>query len=85
MEYSPLWSPLLRATIQALERIRVFVESMRHSEDQQQEEDDSNHVLRGLPLVLRAEDCNDEDYESSVETPQEGEYELSDDLLAHHK
>ena len=73
VEYSPLWPPLLRATTQAVERMRVFVESMRHTEDQQQGEDDSNHVLRGLPLVLRAEDCTNEDYESSVEE----EYELS--------
>ena len=49
----------------------MFVESMRHTEDQQQGEDDSNHVLRGLPLVLRAGDCNDEEYESSSEETED--------------
>ena len=78
VEYSPLWPPLLRATTQAVERMRVFVESMRHTEERQQGEDDSNHVLRNLPLVLRAEDCNDEDYESSNEETEDTSEEVEE-------
>ena len=78
VEYSPLWPPLLRATTQAVERMRVFVESMRHTEDQQQGEDDRNHVLRGLPLVLRAGDCNDEEYESSNEETEDVSEEVEE-------
>ena len=48
-------------------RVRVFVQSMGNSEEQQLGEEESNHVLLNLPLVLRADDCQDEDYESSSE------------------
>ena len=73
VEYSPLWPPLLRATTRMVEKVRVFVQSAKHSEEVQLGEDSSNHVLLGLPLVLRAEDCQDEDCEDSVETSDEEE------------
>ena len=71
VEYSPLWPPLLRATTRMVERVRVFVQSVKHSEECQLVEDDTNHVLLGLPLVLRAEDCQDEDYVSSSEESED--------------
>ena len=71
VEYSPLWPPLLRATTTLVERTRVLVQSTKHSEEVQIGEDSSNHVLLGLPLVLRAEDCQDEDYVSSSEETED--------------
>ena len=71
VEYSPLWPPLLRAATRMAERVRVFVQSMRSSEEQLLGEEDTNHVLLNLPLVLRADDCQDEDYDDSVETSDE--------------
>ena len=76
VEYSPLWPPLLRATTNMVERVRMFWLNMRHTEEQCESAD--NHQLLGLPLVLRAADCTDESYESSPET-SEGEAEHNAD------
>ena len=75
VEYSPLWPPLLRATTRMVERVRVFVQSMRSSEEQQLGGEETNHVLLNLPLVLRADDCRDEDYESSSEETEDTDNE----------
>ena len=69
VEYSPLWPPLLRATTRMVERVRVFYQNLRHTEEECEPAD--NHQLLGLPLVLRAADCTDESYESSLETTEE--------------
>ena len=71
VEYSALWPPLLRATTRMAERVMVFVQSMRSSKEQHLGEEETNHVLLNLPLVLRADDCQDEDYDDSVETSDE--------------
>ena len=77
VEYSPLWPPLLKVIINLVERMRVFVQSLRHIEKQQQhEESDTNCVLQSLPLVLRAEDCDDENYESSTEEAEDTNEEV---------
>ena len=76
VEYSPLWPPLLRATTNMVERVRMIWQNMRHTEEQCEQAD--NHQLLGLPLVLRAADCTDESYESSPET-SEGEAEHNAD------
>ena len=56
--------------------MRVFVQSMRSSEEQQQlGGEETNHVLLNLPLVLRADDCRDEDYESSSEETEDTDNE----------
>ena len=77
VEYSPLWPPLLRATTNMVERVRMIWQNMRHTEEQCEQAD--NHQLLGLPLVLRAADCTDESYESSPET-SEGEAEPNADV-----
>ena len=59
VEYSPLGPPLLTATTRAVERIGTFCQRQRHTEEQQCEPADNRQLL-GLPLVLRAADCNDE-------------------------
>ena len=71
VEYSPLWPPLLRTTTSMAKRVRVFVQNMRSSSEQQLGDEETNHVLLNLPLVLRADDCQDEDYDDSVETSDE--------------
>ena len=76
VEYSTLWPPLLRATTNMVERVRMIWQNMRHTEEQCEQAD--NHQLLGLPLVLRAADCTDESYESSPET-SEGEAEPNAD------
>ncbi|MDA8002331.1 MAG: hypothetical protein MPL62_13710, partial [Alphaproteobacteria bacterium] len=68
-EYSPLGPPLLTATTRAVERIGRFCKRQRHTEEQQCEPADNRQLL-GLPLVLRAADCNDEDYDSPTETTE---------------
>ena len=75
VEYSPLWPPLLRAATRMANRVRVFVQSMRSSEEQQLGGEETNHVLLNLPLVLRADDCRDEDYESSSEETEDTDNE----------
>ena len=77
VEYSPLWPPLLRATTNMVERVRMIWQNMRHTEEQCEQA--NNHQLLGLPLVLRAADCTDESYESSPET-SEGEAEPNADV-----
>ena len=69
VEYSPLGPPLLTATTRAVERIGTFCQRLKHTEEQQCEPADNRQLL-GLPLVLRAADCNDEDYESPTETTE---------------
>ena len=69
VEYSPLGPPLLTATTRAVERIGMFCQRLKHTEEQQCEPADNRQLL-GLPLVLRAADCNDEDYESPTETTE---------------
>ena len=69
VEYSPLGPPLLTATTMAVERIGTFCQRLTHTEAQQCEPADNRQLL-GLPLVLRAADCNDEDYESPTETTE---------------
>ena len=69
VEYSPLGPPLLTATTRAVERIGRFCKRQRHTEEQQCEPADNRQLL-GLPLVLRAADCNDEDYTSPTETTE---------------
>ena len=71
VEYSPLWPPLLRAITKMVERTRAFLQGLKRSEEQEHGEDDTNHVLLSLPLVLRAEDCQDEDYVSSSEESED--------------
>ena len=69
VEYSPLGSPLLTATTRAVERIGTFCQRLKHTEEQQCEPADNRQLL-GLPLVLRAADCTDEDYTSPTETTE---------------
>ena len=84
VEYSPLWPPLLRATTRMVERVRVFVQSMRSSEEQQLGGEETNHVLLNLPLVLRADDCQDEDYESSSEETEDTDNEKEEAEQSRH-
>ena len=69
VEYSLLGPPLLTATTRAVERIGTFCQRLKHTEEQQCEPVDNRQLL-GLPLVLRAADCTDEDYESTTETTE---------------
>ena len=82
VEYSPLWPPLLRASARMAERVKVFVQSMRCSEELSEEE--TNHVLLNLPLVLRADDCQDEDYESSSEETEDTDNEKEEAEQSRH-
>ena len=84
VEYSPLWPPLLRATTRMADRVMVFVQTMRNSEEQQLGDEETNHVLLNLPLVLRADDCQDEDYESSSEEQEDTDNEKEVAEQSHH-
>ena len=64
------------------ERVKVFVQSMRCSEELSEEE--TNHVLLNLPLVLRADDCQDEDYESSSEETENTDNEKEEAEQSRH-
>ena len=64
--------------------MRVFVQSMRSSEEQLLGEEDTNHVLLNLPLVLRADDCRDEDYESSSEETEDTDNEKEEAEQSRH-
>ena len=75
VEYSPLWPPLLRAITSMAKRVMVFVQSKRNSEEQQLGDEETNHDLLNLPLVLRADDCQDVDYESSSEETEDTDNE----------
>ena len=77
VEYSPLGPPLLTTTIRAVERIGTLCQRLKHTEEQQCEPADNRQLL-GLPLVLRAADCNDEDYESTMETTERETEENAD-------
>ena len=63
----------------------MFVQSMRSSEEQQQlGGEETNHVLLNLPLVLRADDCRDEDYESSSEETEDADNEKEEAEQSRH-
>ena len=84
VEYSPLWPPLLRTTTSMAKRVRVFVQNMRSSSEQQLGDEETNHVLLNLPLVLRADDCQDEDYESSSEEMEDTDNEKEETEQSRH-